>query len=60
MGEGGTVSHIAIYVGEADGMVSFIDSTYREDGSLNGVNTRTYPAADPRLIWYGRMLVERD
>jgi hypothetical protein len=61
MGDGGTVSHIALFVRREGGTTWFIDSTYKVDETgavlVDGVSERSYRSDDPRFIAYGRMLV---
>lgn len=51
------VTHVAIYESEAAGMITFIDSTLKEDQGIDGVSRRSYPVGDSRFISFGRLLV---
>ena len=46
--------HIAIYLHAEDGIVYFIDASSREDTMK--VLVRSYPASEPMILSYGRML----
>ena len=58
MGKSGTdkISHIAIYDREEAGEIFFIDST--DNGSVNGVTERHYPAANDKFKAFGVMKIK--
>jgi hypothetical protein len=60
MGESGSsaVTHVAIVQSITGGSIYFIDSTYRQDFSINGVTYRCYPENDPKIKGFGRVLTE--
>lgn len=59
MGDGGVVSHVAMFVDKDDKNITFIDSTYKQEEGINGVSERYYAKDDPRFISYGRMVISR-
>ena len=58
MGDG-TISHVALFVKREEGVIMFIDSTYKPEIGINGVSQRSYPETDSRFLSYGRLLVEK-
>ena len=52
-------THAAVYDRTENGEVFFIDSTHKDDPPINGVTRRSYPATDPKLKSWGRMLLEK-
>jgi len=57
MGDGGVISHVAMFVGNNGTNITFIDSTYKLEEKINGVSERHYAKDDPRFISYGRMVI---
>lgn len=53
------ITHAAVYDRTENGEVFFIDSTHKDDPPINGVTRRSYPATDPKLKSWGRMLLEK-
>jgi len=59
MGDGGVVSHVAMFVDKDGTKITFIDSTYKPEENINGVSERYYAKDDPRFISYGRMVIRQ-
>lgn len=59
MGDGGVVSHVALFVRNDGANIIFIDSTYKPEEDINGVSERSYKKDDPRFISYGRMVIRQ-
>jgi hypothetical protein len=57
IGDGGVVSHVALFVDNDGTNIIFIDSTYKPEEDINGVSKRYYAKNDPRFICYGRMVI---
>jgi len=55
MGLDGQISHVAMFIDIENNMLTFIDSTQKDD--IDGVSVRSYHATDARFISYGRLLV---
>jgi hypothetical protein len=55
MGEGGAVSHIALFLRREGSEIFLIDST--SNAMTKGVSERSYEADDPRFLSFGRLLV---
>ncbi len=50
MGNNDTPDHMSIFVKEENGLIYFIDSTFKENENINGVTERYYSSDDTRFI----------
>jgi hypothetical protein len=55
MGNSDVPDHMSFFVKEENGSIYFIDSTLKENESINGVSERNYPSNDARFISFGVM-----
>ena len=51
------ITHVAIMEKIENGVIYFIDSTYKPEAGLNGVTYRSYPVTDSKIKSYGRLIL---